>query len=105
MTRVDSLGRRITPRHFKADARIAYNRPAPGDWTDRAACRGANWEWFFPPAGSRAPQAKQVCGGCLVRDECLTHAMTHAEWGVWGGKTEHERDEIRRRNRLMGGST
>jgi WhiB family redox-sensing transcriptional regulator len=57
---------------------------------------------FFHPENERGParaereaRAKQICGGCLVLDRCRTHALAvHEPYGVWGGLSESERDEI-----------
>jgi WhiB family redox-sensing transcriptional regulator len=60
------------------------------------ACHGEDPELFFPaaPAGTR-PQtdaAKEVCGRCLVRGECLAYALVTCQPdGIWGGTTQDER--------------
>lgn len=33
---------------------------------------------------------------CPVRIKCLEHALENREFGVWGGMTETERDQLRR---------
>ncbi len=88
---------------------LSAERPAvdqPEWWRRLAACRGVATDLFFP-AGDVAPepvaqaeQAKAICRGCVVREECLQFALaTHQEFGVWGGTTESERRTIRRRLR------
>lgn len=48
-------------------------------------------ELFFPigttgPAVLQVTQAKRVCAGCAVRDNCLQWALAlNVEHGVWGG--------------------
>lgn len=76
----------------------------PGEfyaWQDRAACRGgAVAKLFFAPDSERICErqeretsAKQVCGACPVRQQCLDHALSFPERvGVWGGLTEDERN-------------
>lgn len=62
-------------------------------WIHRAACRGADWEVFFPSSSGRIGQAAampaaRLCGSCPVAHECATHAQTFPEsmrYGVWGG--------------------
>jgi WhiB family redox-sensing transcriptional regulator len=63
------------------------------DWRILAACRGADPELFFPVSGlDQVQRAKAVCGGCLVRRDCLLFALaTGQQYGVWGGLTETER--------------
>ena len=73
-------------------------------WTDRAACRDAPPDLFFPVSefGAAAEQitdAKRICAGCPVRVNCLDHALSRSEAsGIWGGTTDHERRRLRRRS-------
>ena len=46
-------------------------------------------------------QARKVCDGCPVNDECLAEAMRFegqdsARAGMWGGFTPDERSQLRR---------
>ena len=64
------------------------------------ACRGADPDLFFPDRGESLEPAKAVCAGCVVREECLEHALRVGErFGVWGGTSERERRRIRRQRR------
>jgi WhiB family redox-sensing transcriptional regulator len=73
------------------------------DWRHRAACRDEDPELFFPvsdvgPGARQADQAKAVCARCPVRAECLEYALDNGlDHGVFGGTTETERRELRRR--------
>jgi WhiB family redox-sensing transcriptional regulator len=41
---------------------------------------------------AREDEAKRVCFGCGVREECLEYALrTREPYGIWGGLTEIER--------------
>jgi WhiB family transcriptional regulator, redox-sensing transcriptional regulator len=55
---------------------------------------------FFPARGESAREAKAICADCGVRKQCLEYAL---QWdplcGVWGGKSERERRQIRRDRR------
>ena len=74
----------------------------PG-WRKHAACRGLDPELFHPERGEVTDQAKHVCFGCPVRDECLTYALTHFEkFGIWGGLSERERRPLRKRLAALG---
>jgi WhiB family transcriptional regulator, redox-sensing transcriptional regulator len=67
------------------------------DWAAAAACRGQQPDKLFV-RGAEQNKAKQVCGGCAVRTECLAEALDNQiEWGVWGGMTERERRALLRR--------
>lgn len=72
-------------------------------WQLRAACRGPETWLFFPPSHSerkdereeRESRAKQICGRCPVRVECLDYAIrTREPYGIWGGLTEAERQDL-----------
>jgi WhiB family transcriptional regulator, redox-sensing transcriptional regulator len=72
------------------------------DWQMRGACRGMDSGFFFHPEGERGParanreaRAKQICRSCPVLDQCRRHALeVHEPYGVWGGLSEADRDEI-----------
>ena len=71
-------------------------------WWDRAACVGADAELFFPLGDGPATkhtlnEAKAVCNGCPVVSECLTWAMSMDVTGVWGGLSDRERRDLRKR--------
>ena len=68
------------------------------DWQARGLCRGVEPEVFFPVAEEDAWRAKEICGVCSVREMCLTFSLTNRErYGVWGGVTEKERQDMFRR--------
>jgi len=67
------------------------------DWISQASCRGQDPDALFVQ-GAAQNRAKQVCGGCVVRTECLADALDNRiEFGVWGGMTERERRALLRR--------
>jgi WhiB family redox-sensing transcriptional regulator len=72
-------------------------------WRERAACRGVDTELFFPIGNSgpatlaQIDEAKAVCGRCPVVEQCLKWATEGGEVGIWGGMTDSERCDIRRR--------
>lgn len=81
-------------------------RPAIGHWTDRAACRapGVDPELFFPPTdtppAAQLSAARQICGSCPVRAECLRWALRTGEpAGIWAGTTPAERRLLRQTGR------
>ncbi len=68
-------------------------------WMDRASCKGKDptGEIFYPVRGADVTQAKRICAGCPVREDCLEYAIRHQErFGVWGGTTEGRRRKMRR---------
>ena len=78
-----------------ADARLA--------WRVEAACKYLPTELFFPighgpRAQAQTSVAKAVCDACSVRTQCLDYALAaNAQYGVFGGMSEEERREVRRR--------
>ena len=82
------------PRHrtLAAPARFAAR------WRERAACRGANLDLFFPGRGEPAEPARQVCAECPVRQWCLEFAISNRiAYGIWGGLTGRERRALQSR--------
>jgi WhiB family redox-sensing transcriptional regulator len=70
-------------------------------WEDFANCLGSDPYLFFPMRGESACEAKEACRGCVVREECLEHALSVPEkFGIWGGLSERERRRIRRQRAL-----
>lgn len=70
-------------------------------WQEFANCLGVDPDLFFPERGASTKEAKAVCRGCVVRDECLEFALENAEkFGIWGGMSERERRRLRRERAL-----
>src|SRR4028118_1357450 len=66
-------------------------------WQDEANCLGVDPDLFFPERGASTREAKEVCRGCVVREDCLEFALANGEkFGIWGGMSERERRRIRR---------
>ena len=72
------------------------------EWQLEGACRTEDTELFFHPEGERGPSrsgreaaAKAVCATCPVIAACREHALSAREpYGVWGGLSEHDREQI-----------
>lgn len=70
-------------------------------WQSRANCMGVDPDLFFPERGASTREAKEVCRGCVVRDDCLEFALANSEkFGIWGGMSERERRRVRRQRAL-----
>lgn len=73
------------------------------DWRDASACRREDPDLFAPDGTTGKwvgviAQAKAICNRCPVRPTCLQWALdTRQESGIWGGLTEDERWNLRRR--------
>ncbi|MEX5711903.1 WhiB family transcriptional regulator [Parafrankia sp. FMc6] len=81
-----------------------YTDPDGGDWTDEAACRGADIDRFFPEPGRGATAIyeaarEEYCDGCPVRLPCLRRGeagetrakQRQGRHGLFGGLTPVER--------------
>ena len=44
--------------------------------------------------------AKAICNSCPLKLQCLEYALKNYEVGVWGGTTEHQRDELRKLGKI-----
>ncbi|MEM8904734.1 MAG: WhiB family transcriptional regulator [Actinomycetota bacterium] len=79
--------------------------PGTDDWRDAGACRDTSPDLFFPvgttgPALDQIAAAKRVCGECDVSAECLEYALaTNQDTGIWGGRSEEERRQMRKARR------
>jgi WhiB family redox-sensing transcriptional regulator len=70
-------------------------------WQRKANCMGVDPDLFFPERGASTKEAKEVCRGCVVREDCLEYALANGEkFGIWGGMSERERRRIRRRRAM-----
>ena len=71
------------------------------DWYQKAACKGADQDAWFPTVGygnsQTVQEARVVCFSCPVQQECLNFALEHNEmYGIWGGYSPKARNAIRR---------
>lgn len=67
-----------------------------------APCQSVDPETFFPDPTDLAltREAKSLCKQCKpdTRNDCLTFAITNKiGYGIWGGLTQDERKNLRRR--------
>lgn len=72
------------------------------EWMARGSCVGEDPDMWFPHGGTLSVEAKRICAGCDVRLDCLEYAIAHPDktgHGIWGGLTEKERRQVRRRRR------
>ncbi|MDR0788569.1 MAG: WhiB family transcriptional regulator [Bifidobacteriaceae bacterium] len=68
-------------------------------WHQQANCRGKEPSWFFPEGNSNQAQlctelARGVCQECTVITNCLEYASERKVFGIFGGKTEEERNVL-----------
>ncbi|WP_048572836.1 WhiB family transcriptional regulator [Streptomyces leeuwenhoekii] len=71
------------------------------DWMQHAACAGMDARVFFATGNHARAQvhaAQRVCATCPVAAQCADWAIQTGErWGVWGGMSQHQLRQRRRR--------
>jgi len=70
-------------------------------WQIQANCMGVDPDLFFPDEVRRRREAKEVCRGCVVREDCLEYAWPTARIRHLGGMSERERRRVRRARALQ----
>lgn len=70
------------------------------NWWDRANCRGADIDIFYPGIGQSAQPAKHFCNWCKVVPQCLAFAADTqpgeiTDHGIFGARTVSERQNLR----------
>jgi WhiB family transcriptional regulator, redox-sensing transcriptional regulator len=82
----------LVPERFDVDPGNADDQ-----WQERALCAQTDPEAFFPEKGGSTREAKRICLGCEVKNECLESALANDErFGIWGGLSERERRRLKR---------
>jgi WhiB family redox-sensing transcriptional regulator len=88
LTRLVAVG--LTPADQADDGLLS--------WQDQALCAQTDPEAFFPEKGGSTREAKRICVGCEVKQECLEYALMQDErFGIWGGLSERERRRLKRK--------
>src|SRR6202789_1983117 len=65
-------------------------------WQVQANCMGGDPDLFFPERGASTREAKEVCRGGVVREECLEYALENGEkFGIWGDMSGRDRGRLR----------
>ena len=101
MTESASLTNATAARSASSGEAVAVELGEDKSWQDLANCLGVDPDLFFPERGASTREAKEVCRGCVVRDDCLEYALANGEkFGIWGGMSERERRRIRRQRAL-----
>ena len=101
-----ALGSETLTQEAGGPPELRLTGPSIVDMAKRIAefglCSQTDPEAFFPEKGGLARAAKQTCLACEVRDECLEYAIENGEqYGMWGGKSEHERRKIKRQRKAV----
>lgn len=81
---------------MSAAATLTRTSASSDSWKADGLCAQADPEIFFPLKGGSTRQAKLICQGCPVREQCLEWAMATGEPdGIWGGTSPRERRKLR----------
>ena len=86
------------PEQQLGDLTDLFDATDEQEWQERALCAQTDPEAFFPEKGGSTREAKRICLGCDVKDDCLEYALAHDErFGIWGGLSERERRKLKKR--------
>jgi WhiB family redox-sensing transcriptional regulator len=69
------------------------------EWLEFRNCAGMDTNLFYTERGSNNAivEARRICNGCIVKNDCLQYALTNNElYGIWGGMTSTERKHYKR---------
>lgn len=66
-----------------------------------AACADANTDLFFSDEPTEILKALAICQTCPIRAKCLEDALSREDYGVWGGTTEAQRDQMIAANKSL----
>ena len=68
------------------------------EWTERALCKGLNYDFWYPPLDQPNQSdfyavGRAICERCPVWDQCLTYGAEE-KWGMFGGLTPADRKAV-----------
>jgi WhiB family redox-sensing transcriptional regulator len=76
-------------------------------WDGSEVCSQVSPELFYDVPLTRSSSnrldreyLRKICGGCPKLMECRTYAIKHELYGFWGGMTEQERSDYRKKNKI-----
>ena len=69
--------------------------PVRSGWQLSAACAGTETAGWFTDDSIGVQKALELCGQCPVRTDCLAAALAGDEFGIWGGTTRADRNQMR----------
>jgi WhiB family redox-sensing transcriptional regulator len=77
------------------------------DWMTEANCKNMDVNIFFPDAAAiYDPFIREVCSSCPVTEKCLWYANeTHADTGMFAAMSPTERQNWRRKNKVVLGQS
>ena len=89
----------------------AHAPMADVSWMSEAACRTHDPRKWFPNVGKGGPkggvripkqaiEALEICSTCPVAEQCLEYSLLWEPYGIWGGKTEQQRNRIRKEREI-----
>jgi hypothetical protein len=71
----------------------------PSEWAQQARCAGEDPELWFSIIPTDQALAVQICKQCPVQAACLSEALKSNAEGIWGGLTEAQIDDLKRKRR------
>lgn len=78
--------------------REALARPGKPAWMADSACTDYHPDLWYSDNHNGMARAKEICGECPALRACLKWAIeTDERWGIFGGRTYKERQNLKRR--------
>jgi WhiB family redox-sensing transcriptional regulator len=77
------------------------NAPTPPFAYDGSEpCSAVGWGVYFGKDPASLNKARGLCAGCPLLVACDAWALEHEEFGFWAGRTQDERERVRRERGL-----
>jgi WhiB family redox-sensing transcriptional regulator len=89
-------------RDAKSEVKIEFV-----EWDGSEVCAQVSPEMFYDIELTRSASnrldreyLRSICKECPRLNECRTYAIKHEAYGFWGGMTEQERTEYRKKHKM-----
>ena len=109
----ERLGRAICAAHQRVrltSAKLSgFDEPMrePRQYESPLCAQTGAGDYWFPEPGqgtiTETVLARSICNQCSHKTECAEWAIKYEHHGIWGGLTERERKQIRRKRRITVG--
>jgi len=65
-------------------------------WMNDRSCAGKQELFFNETHPKTVRAAREICASCVVKTQCLDHALSNREVGIWAGTTTNQRAKMLR---------
>lgn len=101
------MGKKVKQEREEKSMSLIKELKSAGDWILDANCKNMDTNLFFPEVNKHYDDfIREVCFTCPVIDECAWYANeTSAVYGMFGGMTPTEREQWRKKNKVILGDS